>query len=242
MNTTIKFFIAFAWLLVSAFAQELAPLAQSHRTASETLAGQHAAELARLRQPYLSALAAADLAATKAGNAPALRAIEQEREAVNGGKLRMEIPQALPRTLSPSRRALISAELRAAADADKRQKAVTSDYLQKLGVLQLKAARDPALAAQIADEKSRVLSGISGAITDLKSGLSGTKWRLFKGEGYDELSFGEDGKVNGNWKYEVTARDKVKVIWDKSSAMTLTLEKNGSSLSAGDKTWSLERN
>jgi hypothetical protein len=53
--------------------------------------------------------------------------------------------------------------------------------------------------------------------------------------------FGKDGKVNGNWKYEVIDRDKVSVIWDKSSSMTLTLAKDGSTLSAGDKIWVLER-
>ncbi len=75
----------------------------------------------------------------------------------------------------------------------------------------------------------------------MKSDLAGTKWRLFEGEGFDELSFGTDGKVNGNWKYEITGRDKVKVIWDKSSAMSLTLGRDGASLAAGDKTWVLDR-
>ena len=228
-------------IVTAASAQTLAPLTQAHQAATSALTTQRDAELGRLRQPYLAALAAADQAATKSGNADALRAVEQEREAVNAGKLRMELSRALPKTLSPIRRALISAEMRSTADYEKRQKALDADYLQKLGALQVKVARDPDLAAQIAQEKTRVLSGISGAITDLKSGLSGTKWRIFQGDGYEELRFGEDGKVNGNWRYEITARDKVKVIWDKSSAMTLTLGKNGSSLSAGDKTWVLNR-
>ena len=170
-----------------------------------------------------------------------LRAIEQEREAVKSGKLRMELPPSLPRTLSPIRRALISGEQRAMQAFDARQKAIDTDYLQKLGALQLKAAKDPALTEQITQEKTRILTGIRGPITDLQTGLPGTQWRIFAGDGYQLLKFGEDGKVNGNWKYEVTGRDKVKVIWDKSSAMNLTLEKNGSSLSAGDKIWVLER-
>ena len=233
--------LAFISIVSVALAQSLAPLTQAHQSATTALTTQRTAELTRLRQPYLAALVAADQTATKAGNAAALRAIEQERDAVNAGKLRAELSEALPRAPSPIRRALISGEQRAMLDFDKRQKAVDADYLQKLGALQLKAARDPAVTEQIAQEKTRVLSGISGAITDLKSGLAGTKWRLFEGDGYKELRFGEDGKVNGNWNYEVIARDKVKVIWDKSSAMTLTLGKNGASLSAGDKTWVLDR-
>jgi hypothetical protein len=233
--------LTFFAIAAVASAQTLAPLTQAYQTATTALTTQRDAEIARIRQAYLAALAAADQTATKSGNAAMLRAIEQEREAVNSGKLRMELPQVLPRALSPTRRALISGEQRAMLDFDNRRKAIDTDYLQKLGALQLKAARDPALAEQIAQEKARVLSGIRGPIADLQTGLPGTQWRIFAGDGYQSLRFGEDGKVNGNWKYEVVARDKVKVIWDKTSAMILTLEKNGAALSAGDKTWVLER-
>lgn len=233
--------LAFVALVAVASAQTLAPLTQAHQTATAALATQREAELTRLRQPYLAALTAADQAATKAGNAAMLRAIEQEREAAQSGKLRMELPAVLPRALSPVRRALISGEQRAMQDFDNRQKAIDADYLQKLGALSLKASRDPALAEQIGQEKARVLSGIRGPITDLQTGLPGTQWRIFAGDGYQMLRFGEDGKVNGNWKYEVAARDKVKVIWDKTSSMILTLDKHGSALSAGDKIWVLDR-
>jgi hypothetical protein len=43
---------------------------------------------------------------TLSGNAEMLRAIEQKREAVEAGRLRLEFPEALPRKLSPTRRAL----------------------------------------------------------------------------------------------------------------------------------------
>ena len=245
MHSVIRSIVIGACLLVAApageLAPELAPLAQAHTSATEALAEQRAAELARLRKPYLDALAAADLAATEAGDTTALREIETEREAVNRGKLRAEMPKALPRKLSPVRRALVSAEPKAHAEFDKKQKALDAAYLQKLAGLQAKAAGNAALAEQIAAEKSRVVSGIHGAVTDLKSDLAGTKWRLFEGEGFEELRFGTDGKVNGNWKYEVSGRDKVKVIWDKSSSMNLTLGKDGASLAAGDKTWLLDR-
>jgi hypothetical protein len=245
MHPVIRSIAIGACLLVAApageLAPELAPLAQSHTTATEALAEQRAAELARLRKPYLEALAAADQAATEAGDTAALREIEPEREAVNQGKLRAEMPKALPRKLSPVRRARVSAEPKAHAEFDKKQKALDAAYLQKLGALQAKAAGNAGLTEQIAAEKSRVVSGIHGAITTLKSDLAGTKWRLFEGEGFEELRFGVDGKVNGNWKYEITGRDKVKVIWDKSSAMSLTLGRDGASLAAGDKTWVLDR-
>lgn len=241
IRTIIMITSLFAAASAGELAPELAPLAQAHQTATEALAGQRAEELARLRKPYLEALAAADQAATEAGDTTALREIETEREAVNRGKVRAEMSKALPRKLSPVRRALVSAEPKAHAEFDKKQKALDAAYLQKLGALQAKAAGNAGLAEQIAAEKSRVVSGIHGAVSDLKSDLAGTKWRLFEGEGFEELHFGTDGKVNGNWKYEISGRDKVKVIWDKSSAMNLTLGKDGASLSAGDKTWVLDR-
>lgn len=233
--------LALTCLTGIASAQSVATLSQGHQTASAALATRRAAEIDRLRQPYLAALAEADQAATKSGNAEMLRAIEQERDAVKTGKLRLELPEALPRKLSPTRRALLTGEQRAQLDFDKQQQAIDADYLQKLGALQLKATGDPALTEQIAKEKSRVLSGLRGPITDLQTGLPGTRWRLFAGEGYQSLVFGKDGKVNGNWKYEFIGRDKVSVIWDKSSSMTLTLAKDGSTLSAGDKIWALDR-
>lgn len=233
--------LALTCLTGIASAQTVATLSQGHQTASAALATRRAAEIDRLRQPYLAALAETDQAATKSGNAEMLRAIEQERDAVKTGKLRLELPEALPRKLSPTRRALLTGEQRAQLDFDKQQQAIDADYLQKLGALQLKATGDPALTEQIAKEKSRVLSGLRGPITDLQTGLPGTRWRLFAGEGYQSLVFGKDGKVNGNWKYEFIGRDKVSVIWDKSSSMTLTLAKDGSTLSAGDKIWALDR-
>ncbi|MCB1241187.1 MAG: hypothetical protein KDN04_00500 [Verrucomicrobiae bacterium] len=233
--------LALACFTGVASAQTVAALSQTHQADSASLATRRDAEIDRLRQPYLAALVEADQAATKTGNTEMLRAIEQERDAVKTGKLRMELPEALPRKLSPVRRALLTGEQRARLAFDKQQQAINAGYLQKLGALQLRAASDPALAEQIAKEKARVLAGIRGPITDLQSGLPGTQWRLFAGEGYQSLKFGKDGKVNGNWMYEITARDKVSVIWDKSSSMTLTLAKDGSTLSAGDKIWALER-
>jgi hypothetical protein len=222
-------------------AQSLAPLTEAHQYATTALTTQRDAELTRLRQPYLTALATADQTATKTGNAEMLRAIEQEREAVNTGKLRADMSKILPRKLFPVRRALITAESKTHSEFDKKQKSLDASYLQKLGTLQSKATGNAILTEQIAREKARVVSGISGAITDLKSGLSGTKWRRFEGEGFEVLSFGKDGKVNGNWNYEIIGRDKVKVVWDKSSAMELRLGKDGSSLVAGDKIWVLDR-
>jgi len=247
MKSFIKFIATCTWLFISAAAQEPAPddlasLAQIHQNATAVLEGQRTAEIARLRQPYLQALAAADQVATKAGDTTTLRAIEQERDAVNQGKLRAELSKALPRKLSPIRRAVISGEPRLHADFDKRRKTLDAEYLKKLGALQIKAITNAALTEQITREKTRVVSGINGAITDLKSDLAGTKWRLFQGEGFEQLRFGEDGKVNGTWKYEIVGRDKVSVIWDKSSSMNLTLGKDGASLTAGDKIWVVDRN
>jgi hypothetical protein len=173
-----------ACLTGTASAQTVAALSQSHQAASATLATRRAAEIDRLRQAYLAALATADQAATQSGNAEMLRSIEQEREAVKTGKLRLEFPDALPRKLSPTRRALLTGEQRARLDFDKQQKAIDSEYLQKLGILEMKSARDPAMAEQVAREKSRVLSGIRGTITDLPTGLPGTRCRLFAGDGY----------------------------------------------------------
>ena len=233
--------LAFISIVSVALAQSLAPLTQAHQSATTALTTQRTAELTRLRQPYLAALVAADQTATKAGNAAALRAIEQERDAVNAGKLRAELSEALPRAPPPSVARSFPESNARCWTSTKGKKQWMPTTCKNSARSSSRPPRDPAVTEQIAQEKTRVLSGISGAITDLKSGLAGTKWRLFEGDGYKELRFGEDGKVNGNWNYEVIARDKVKVIWDKSSAMTLTLGKNGASLSAGDKTWVLDR-
>lgn len=177
MHSVFRSIVIGACLIVVApageLAPELAPLAQAHTTATESLAGQRAAELARLRKPYLDALAAADQTATEAGDTTTLREIETEREAVNHGKLRAEISKVLPRKLFPVRRALVSAEPKTHAEFEKKQKTLDASYLQKPGTLQAKAAGNAIPTEQIAREKARVVSGISGAITDLKSGLAG---------------------------------------------------------------------
>jgi hypothetical protein len=124
MHPVIRSIVISASLFVAASAGELAPLPQAHTNATEALAEQRAAELARLRSPYLDALVAADQAATEAGDATTLREIETEREAVNQGKLRAEMSKVLSRKLFPVRRALISAEPKTHAEFDEQQRSV----------------------------------------------------------------------------------------------------------------------
>lgn len=221
-------------------APELAPLAQAHKTGTDNLAAQRAGELTRIRQPYLSALTAADRAATRTGNVTELRAIARERALVEKGSLSGELVGDLPRSLVNVRRALLLAEASIASGFLRKQKELDADYVRRLGALEARSARNPDLIAQIASEKLRVLSSNSGQITDLTTQLNGTKWKLTEGEANEkDLAFGADGTLNGKYKTEILSRSKAKVIWHARASMTLTLGKNGTTLVDGSRVWSL---
>ena len=221
-------------------APELAPLAQTQKLQSNTLAEQKQQAIAAAQKAYLNTLNAADQTATSAGNVATLTAIAKDRQLVTKGGMGETFPSDLPKTLGPARKAYLRELERIDTTIGARQKQLNADYLRSLATLQGKAAANPKLAEQIASEKIRVLSGITGPLTDVTKGLEGTRWRkITPGDGQSEWSF-SGGKVNRTWVYETTPPDQIRVIWNDRRSTTVTLGKDGKTLlQHGKPVWEL---
>lgn len=219
---------------------ELAPLARARETALTALDEQKAAAITATRPPYLAALGGADQAAMTAGKVQIVKAIARERECVEKGGMGASLPTDLPKNLESPRRAFLKAGERIEVDYGQKRKTLDAAYLRDLAGLQFKAATNPKLAAQILEEKEKVVAGAYGPVTDLAVGLPNTRW---KRPGGDEIWTFKDNRVNGWWLYETPAKDKLVVHWgDKKSdnSITLTLGHDGKSLLEGGKVaWEL---
>ena len=216
---------------------ELAPLAQTRETALTALDEQKATALTAAHPPYLTVLNAADQAAMAAGKVQIVKAIARERESVEKGGMAASLPTDLPKNLDPPRRAFLKACERIETDFGQKRKTLDAGYLRDLAGLQFKAASNPKLAAQIAVEKEKVVSGAYGPITDLAVGLPNTRWKQV---GQDTVLHFKDGKINGVWAYETPSRDKLVIHWNGNSSATLTLGRDGKSFVEGGKVgWEL---
>jgi hypothetical protein len=229
----------FAVISPSAFSQELlpdlAPASAAFRTNSTLLHDQKAQALEGIRKPYAAALDAAEQAATAAGSTSAIRAILKEREAALKGELIEVPPPELPRNLVATRKTCLRGIEKVHEDFAQRQKALDVAYLKTLATLQPKAAKDAALAAQIATEKQRVLGKTYGPITDLRTSLEGTTWKASTGSVWHF----EGGKLNGEHKFDTPAADKVRISWSSSGSDIFTLDKDGKTLLVHDKRYQL---
>jgi hypothetical protein len=166
MKTLLAF--AFAFTLVSNLPAadllpELTSFATKHESESEILKMQKTAAVTRMRQPYLAALDSAEHSATNAGNLPTVAAITRERTALQDGGLEGAFPNDLPRTLQSPRKSCMDGVLRIETSYVTNQQRIDADYLKALASLQPRAANNPALAAQITAEKTRLLENIKTA-------------------------------------------------------------------------------
>ena len=147
------------------FAPELVPLVTQHQTALAALDAQRTAAVARVQQTYLAALDSAEKSATTAGTIEVVAAITKEREALKSGLMAPVMPEGLPKTLQPIRKAYFDGTARVAAEASPRQKALDTDYLRALAALQQRAAGKPELAKQIAAEKEKLFASVGGSVS-----------------------------------------------------------------------------
>ena len=241
----MKTMLLFALFLASALhgeelLPELAPLAKARDTELATLDKQMMVAIAATQPPYLAALDAADQAAMTTGKVQIVKAIARERESVQKGGMAASLPTDLPKNLDSPRRAFLKAGERIEVDYGQKRKALDAVYLRSLAGLQFKASANPALAAQILAEKQKIVAGAYGPITDLATGLPGTRWKQV---GSETVWTFKDGTVNGWWLYETPARDKLVVHWGlkkSDSSVTLTLGRDGKSFVEGGKpAWEL---
>lgn len=231
-NLTLLLFFVFSSLsLAQNYVPELAPHANAHIQQSTVLAGQKKQIVGAAQQVYLAAIDVADRAATSSGKADTLSALARERELVTKGGMGETFPNDLPKSLVSPRKAFFRAIERADADHAQKQKVVDAAYLRTLGALQSKASANPALAQQITEEKTRVLAGISGPLSDVSRGLEGTRWQKIvpSKEGEQAYHF-RDGKVNGIWRYVTPDRATIIIHWNERSSAKYALGKDGKTL------------
>jgi hypothetical protein len=163
----VKFCFAAATLVFVAalhaqeLAPELAPLAAKYLADLAALNGPKAAELARVTQPYLAALDAAEAKATTSGDLKSLAGITQERSEARSGEMRDSAPTDLPKGLHSARKSCLDGVARVTKDFTARQDRVKADYVKALAGLEARARSNAALAAQIAGEKDRVVRDIT---------------------------------------------------------------------------------
>lgn len=159
-------FIA-AWFAIVAalqaqdLAPELAPVAAKYKADIAALEALKAATFARMQQPYIAALDAAEKTATSAGSLEAVAGITKERAALKSGLMAPAFPGDLPKTLQPARKNYVDSIVRIPADEAQRRRAIDADYLRALGSLQTKAISNPELAKQIAAEKDKLLANVA---------------------------------------------------------------------------------
>ncbi len=217
-------------LFAGELAPVLAPLAEAHKKEVEQLAEEREAAIRGPRDSYLVALKRADEEATAKGDQELLAAITKETRLVDNGGITPLPPALFPRKLQGVHRTFVKAVEKVDAGIDRKRKDANSRYLIALAQIKPKPG-DDALVAQIEAEKERVLSGISGPITDLRTQLKGTRWQsvaepdnvhLFKPDGYFI-----------HWRYTTPERDELIIHWNENSRKHLKLAKDGRTLLSG---------
>jgi hypothetical protein len=169
----MKVFLLFVLSALAVMAQvpapELAAQSAAHKEASQSLSEQRNKALAELKTVYLTALESADQSATAAGNVAAVAAITKERELMQRDLFGADIPSDLPKSLQSARRAYAKGREKVVNEFAQRQKAIDGNYLRFLATIQPKAATNRDLALQILNEKQRIMAGITGPISDLRT-------------------------------------------------------------------------
>ena len=131
------------------------------------------------RPTYLAALSAAEQKATTAGKLDVMKAILEEKEAINTGGTLTPVPNAaLPHDLAAVRSNYLREAARLTATTAPRLATLQSTYLQALGSLEQRAStmRNTALATQIEQEKMRLIgratlvAGAKGVIVAVPKG------------------------------------------------------------------------
>lgn len=230
--------LALANPVIAELLPQLETLAKHQKELAAGLSDERAKEIIKLQDLYIKELTVVESKATEDGNIGLVKLLKTEEQQLKNGPIPPNPPDALPRGLHGSRKTYLRNYERMEAAFNKRRTGVDSAYLAQLGKLQKEHAADATWTEQIASEKERVLAGSWGPITNMATGLSGTKW-LNNNNGTETRSFNTDGKVDGKWKYEI--KDPVTVIihFGADNHMPMHLQKDGKTLSDYNGTWTL---
>ncbi len=231
MKRALLVVLSFPVIAFGEFAPALAPLAEKHRTEVSALEKERETEVQTPRQVYLAALRQAEQKATADGDKELLASILGEIRLVESGVRNPLPPADFPRKLEVAHRTFTRAAERVDDRIDKERKRVDSEYLKELAKIEAAAGTDGALGEQIQSEKERVLSGITGPISDLRAQLKGTRWQSVRLAGKIH-HFRENGYME-HWRYTTPERDTVVIHWNANSRKVLKLAKDGKTLTAG---------
>lgn len=153
------------------------------------------------RAPYFAALTAAEQKATSAGKLDMVKAILEEKEALNAGAVLAPAPNAaLPKELGAARNGYLREAARLGTSTAPRLVALQSAYLRDLGILEQRAtaAKNTALVTQIGQEKLKLIGRAAPAVGAKGGIVSSTQGQNAAVNG--DFSQGTKAGVPRGWK------------------------------------------
>ncbi|RYD21969.1 MAG: hypothetical protein EOP88_09535 [Verrucomicrobiaceae bacterium] len=205
----------------------LAPMADTYSKQVKAITDRSVTAKSKALESFLAELKESEAKATKGGNVKELAAIKKEIADLEKGLALPVPPLDLPKLMESRHKTYVKAFENADAAAARDKKQLDEKYLAALAKLQ-PASSDAALAAQIEDQKKRVLSGNLGPMTDLQTQLAGTRWQMVKDPSKFEV-FTKEGRYV-HWKYTTPDPQTVIIHWDAKSSEAWKLAKDGKTL------------
>lgn len=233
-------------LAIPCRAELLPPLeavAGKQKQAAKVIFEERIDALIKVQDLYLADLKTAGLKASESGAVDVVKVIDAEKARLEHGAIPEKAPDCLPKNLHNARKIYLKNYEHLDATFNKRRADLDSAYLAQLGKFQRENASDETWKTQIASEKARLLAGAWGPITDMRTGLAGSKW-LNNNDGKGSRSFLTDGTVkegdgNGGWKYETPDAQTVVIMWSDNNHMAMHLQKDGKTLTDYNGSWTL---
>lgn len=224
--------LALVFLALPVLAEDLhprlAPLAATYAKEVESIESKAGTSREKPKEEYLAQLKTAEQRATKSGDVTVLAALTKEIDNVEKG-IYLPVPDVHLPKLVQSQHARFHRALEGVdAAAIKDRKALDAKFLASLAKIAPADGSEPDLASQIAEQKRRVIAGISGPITNVQTQIGGTRWQSVPNPGHFEY-FGPDGRFS-HWKYTTPAPDTVVLHWNVNSSVTWKLAKDGKTL------------
>lgn len=221
----------------------LQALANKQKQAAKAIFDERVDAVMKVQDVYLAELKAAELQAAESGAADAIKAIDLEKTGLEHDSLPPNPPAGLPKNLHNGRKTYLRNYEHVDTTFNKRKADLDSAYLVQLARMQRDNASDGTWQTQIASEKTRVLAGAWGPITDMRIGIAGTKWLNNNGH-VGTRSFLTDGTVRegdgrGGWKYEIQDAQTVVIHWSDNNHMAMHLQKDGKTLTDYNGSWTL---
>lgn len=228
-------FILFLATLLPLAASEmdprLAPAADTCSKQIKAITDRNVTEKSKALESFLAELKESESKATKGGDVKILAAITKEITDLEKGLALPVPPVDLPKLLQSRHKTYVKAFETADDDAAKAKKQLDEKYLAALAKLQPTSGADAALAAQIEEQKKRVLSGNFGPMTDLQTQLAGTRWQSIDNPEHFHF-FSKEGRYS-HWKYTTPDPETLVVHWNENSSASWKLAKDGKTLLKG---------